>query len=574
MRKLVSGCLSAAFAAIAILPALTHAQVVPVSGTPQIGSSNPATAAPPVPRPSTQPCVVQLFNNLAFEDYTPKTFNYAPPSNCPGPWAKVVFTADFTVSAGIQYDRTAAFYLGSATNRANIYYGTTAEPSPTLSPSWHVERDVTDLSALFNSDQIGEANIGNTYNSTYNGIIYASAALEFYPASYRDPAPRVPDMVVPVNGSGGDAGTLNTTSDQITQTLNLPMNVERVYVDVIAQSQIGDEFWYSCVPSNQATDLFTCGNTAFRETEISIDGKPAGVAPVYPWIFTGGFDPYLWFPIPGVQTLDFKPFRVDLTPFAGVLSDGNPHTVAVSVFNANGYFLATANVLVYTDHGSQRVTGGILSNTLSAAPHPAIQDNISYNSSNGQYTGSIDTSSVRNFAISGYINTSHGRVDTTVSENVNFTNNQQFDVNPVLGNIDDQNIQQNTIVDEETVTHGGPLETRTQEQFTYPLNLDYTYAVNSDGSAAQTVNVNQQYLLTTKDHVNGSAVYTSNLTDQVQSKDTLIFNTNGSYGPQNPTSSSTYTFNNSKGACYSRTITSANNVLTGVTNGQGCGKSH
>ena len=43
---------------------------------------------------------------------------------CPGPWAKVVFTADFTVTAGRQFDRTAAFYLG----HASIFYGTTAEP--------------------------------------------------------------------------------------------------------------------------------------------------------------------------------------------------------------------------------------------------------------------------------------------------------------------------------------------------------------------------------------------------------------------------------------------------------------
>ena len=108
---------------------------------PQIGSSNPITAEPPVARPHTHPCVVQLFNNLAFADFTPKVFNYTPPSACPGPWAKVVFTADFTVTAGRQFDRTAAFYLG----HASIYYGTTAEPRKTLSPSWHVERDVTDL---------------------------------------------------------------------------------------------------------------------------------------------------------------------------------------------------------------------------------------------------------------------------------------------------------------------------------------------------------------------------------------------------------------------------------------------
>ncbi len=194
----------------------------------------------------------------------------------------------------------------------------------------------------------------------------------------RDGAPPVPDIVVPVNGSGGDAGTLNDTSSQITQTLNLPTNVERVYLDVIAQSQSNDEFWYFCVPNDQAANLESCGNTAFRETEITIDGQPAGVAPIYPWIFTGGIDPYLWEPIPGVQTLDFKPYRVDLTPFAGILSDGAPHTVGISVFNADSYFLATANVLVYQDHGKASVKGAILGNTLSAAPTPVVTENISY----------------------------------------------------------------------------------------------------------------------------------------------------------------------------------------------------
>ena len=70
------------------------AQVVIVPTTPQIGSSNPITAEPPVPRPPTKPCVVQLFQNLAFADFTLKSFTYTPPSACPGPWAKVVFTAD------------------------------------------------------------------------------------------------------------------------------------------------------------------------------------------------------------------------------------------------------------------------------------------------------------------------------------------------------------------------------------------------------------------------------------------------------------------------------------------------
>src|ERR1700712_529167 len=88
------------------------AQVIVTHG-PQIGSSNPITADPPVERPHTQPCTVQLFTNQAFADYSIKDFSYAPPSSCHGPWAKVVFSADFTVTAGRQFDRTAQFLIGN-----------------------------------------------------------------------------------------------------------------------------------------------------------------------------------------------------------------------------------------------------------------------------------------------------------------------------------------------------------------------------------------------------------------------------------------------------------------------------
>ena len=114
---------------------------------------------------------------------------------------------------------------------------------------------------------------------------------------------------------------------------------------------------------------------AFREAEVTIDGAPAGVAPVYPWIFTGGIDPFLWRPIPGVHTLNFEPYRVDLTPFAGVLSNGQQHTVAVNVYNADQYFSATATLLLYQDTGSIQVTGAVTTNTI-GQPDPVITENI------------------------------------------------------------------------------------------------------------------------------------------------------------------------------------------------------
>jgi hypothetical protein len=514
---------------------------------------------------------VPLFQEQAFADFNLKSFSYTPPSDCPGPWAKVVFTADFTVSEGRQFDRTAAFYLG----HASIYYGTTAEPRATLSPSWHVERDVTDLTAIFKSPQTGEANIGNfvgvSGGVTFNGIIYANAALEFYPASHEDGAPRVPDIVVPVNGTGSDAGTLNTTTDRITQTLNLPANVERVVLDVIAQSQSNDEFWYFCVPNDQTSNLQSCGNTAFRETEVFIDGQPAGVAPVYPWIYTGGIDPFLWEPIPGIQTLNFKPYRVDLTPFAGLLSDGNSHTVSVGVFNANSFFLATANLLAFTDHNRQQVTGGIISNTLSAAPTPIVTEKISANPA-GNFTGSVSVASNRNFAIRGYVNTSHGRVETTVEQTVAFLSNQQFNVGATT---DIQNAQQTSTLDSITTTRDGFFVNTTEQHFSYPLTIDFSFLVNSDGSLTQATTVNQKDLISESKSLNGFKFYESNLSNQLSSTDTLPFNSSGALlGPTGSKTTQTYSANDSLGHCFSRTLTASAQVLTSVEDGNDCKSNH
>ncbi len=323
---------------------------------PALGSENDAVADPLIPPPLTTPCTVTLFDNQEFADYNAKPFTYAPPANCPGPWQKVVLSADYSVTMGIQYDRTAEIWLGGAI----VYFGTTAEPTPTLGPSWHIERDLTDYGALFATAQTGHADLGNTVNSTYTGILYGTATLTFYPlAPTVFDHPARPDEVLPLSASlTAGTTTLNTTTDMLTATFTLPTNIERAFLDVFAQSQSNDEFWYTCVPDDVATELESCGGSGFREAEVSVDGQPAGVAPIYPWIYTGGLDPYLWSPIPGVQTLSFEPYRVDLTPFAGTLDDGNPHTIAVSVFNADSYFSAAANLLLYLDHGSAQVTGG------------------------------------------------------------------------------------------------------------------------------------------------------------------------------------------------------------------------
>ena len=553
--------------AVFLFPAVSaSAQVVPAPSTPQIGSSNTVSADPPVPRPNTKPCTVQLFQNLEFADFNTKNFNYTPPADCPGPWSKVVFTADFTVTAGRQFDRTAQFYLGGA----NIFFGTTAEPRAALSPSWHVESDLTDLSAIFKTAQAGTAILGNFVGVSdgvdYTGIIFANAALEFYPASFRDPAPRVPDVVIGMPGNGG-ATALNTTTDQLSQTITFPTNVESAYLDVISQSQSNDEFWYFCVPNDIANTVQECGNTGFRETEVSIDGQPAGVAPVYPWVYTGGDDVDLWYPIPGVQTLNFKPYRVDLTPFAGLLSNGQPHTVAVSVFNADSNFSDTATLLLFTDHHAKKVSGGILSNNLAAEPSPVITEKIT-TGTGGSYSGPVLVTSARNFSITGYVNTSHGRVETTINQKMNFSSNQNL-VNNATTFIED--LTQATTVHAQTITRNGFLVSNKEQDFSYPFTFNINETTNADGTIQLQTTADQKYLVKETTNEGGWPVFQSQTSNHVATQDTEQINAAGTaLLSSTQKSSQTYDTNNSLGYCYSDTLTSANLKLTADTKGKGC----
>jgi len=546
-----------------------EAQVVLAPSAPQVGSSNTVSADPPVPRPRTTPCTVQLFQNLEFADFNIKPFSYTPPRGCPGPWAKVVFTADFTVTAGRQFDRTAKFFLGGV----NIYFGTTAEPRASLSPSWHVESDVTDLSALFRSAQNGFANIGNfvgvSAGVTYTGIIFANAQLEFYPATAPrgDRATRAPDVVIGLQGDG-DGTTLNTTGSQLTKTLTLPTNVESAYLDVIAQSQSSDEFWYLCVPDELAAALQSCGSTGFRETEVSIDGQPAGVAPVYPWIYTGGIDPFLWEPIPGVQTLNFKPYRVDLTPFAGLLSDGEHHTVALNVFNANNYFIATATLLLHTDPGAARVVGSVVRNELAAWPSPKVTKNVTIGS-NADANGSVIVASERQYEITGYVKTSHGIVETTVRQSLSFENSQNFTINATTYI---QDLAQSTTVNSKTITRGIFSVTEDDRKLSYPLTIHFGQTTNSDGSLSVNTIAKQSYLAEDVRRFDGFTLSAEETSNNVSSADTLSFNSAGARTGNTGSSSQDYFTKDSRGRCYSRTLTSVNSVLTGSKDGGRCSR--
>ncbi len=529
----------------------------------KLGSGNTAFADPTVPRPHTTPCKVTLYQQLKFADFTPKSFTYAPPAACPGPWAKVILEANFSINQGRQFDRTANIWIGPT----NIYFGTTSEPSHTVARHWHVERDLTDYSSIFTVTQTGTVDLFNVVNQTYTGILHGSADVLFYPLAQGQTPPRTADQVIAFSG-GPTGGTvaLNTTTDLLEQTVTLPTNITNLYFDVFSQSQSNDEFWYTCVPNDVAGELQSCPGTSFRESEVTIDGTPAGVAPVYPWIYTGGIDPYLWRPIPGVQTMNFQPYRVNLTPFAAMLDDGQPHTIALSVYNANGYFSATASLLLYQDPNSTQVSGAVTENTLSA-PAPSIVENL-HTAKNGNIQGTVTTKSGHNFVVSGYVNTSTGPVTTTLSQDVNFSNVQHF---KIFSTEYQQDIKQGTAIKSVVATKNASGNTVDTVNQTWPMNMDITLPFNPDGSFSQATVIDQYYEKDEQVRLNGQATFFSLVQNRVTPTDTLNFDSGGNFtGNTNQTSMQNYFASDSTGYCYSRIITADTGLLTSVTDGTGC----
>jgi Peptide N-acetyl-beta-D-glucosaminyl asparaginase amidase A len=556
-RRLLSALLSAA-----LFVCCTSFNTFAQSTNRQIGSPIEVTADPLVQRPHEQPCVVPLFANFTFAFFsdTAKTFQFAPPADCTGPFKKVVLEINFSENAGVQFDRTASMYI----NNTNIYFGTTPEPLQTDTNTWHVERDITDYSSLLTIPQTGTMVLQNCttdcpppFNTELNGVFTVSADLEFYPEKKHDTPVVTPDQVLPliqINSSGGInlPANVSTPTDQYSTAFTLPSNVEALYLDVVSQSQSADEQWFACFPNDLASinDLFGCGNTDFRETEITIDGTPAGLAPVSPWVYTG-FLPDQWFPTPGLQTLDFVPYRVNLTPFASVFNDGNPHTVALSIFNTVGFFSETANLLVFLDHGSTHVTGAVTKNNLTG-PSPVVGEHLRGTST---VKGTIDVRNNRNFTIAGFVNTSHGKVVTSIFGQQKFFSSSKIDFDTVNFTVLNQTTTVNNSVDTTTTVINNGNRTVTTDTFNFPIVVDVKFPVSS-APFGLTVDTTQNYQATDQVMSNGLLTWFSSTTNAVNGSDV---------SPD--TSSQTYTSFDSTGNFYNCSITSSSALLKTVSHG-------
>lgn len=540
----------------------------------QANSTGVTTVAPDIPVPAGEPCVVNLFQNVALyeqipgSDLPPTPYAYAPPVGCRGPWAKVVLKVDLQDAGD---DPTQAYIRLAG---IQIFQG--SMPSYGYrSNTWHVERDVTDLASLLTQAHTGQVALlpeQTIWENMATDQATLSAQLLFYRASSSAPAQKTPDAlfrVVPEHN-----------------TVSLPHNIVRAYLDVYNQ----EPWWYTCVTDKEGYAFYSaaamgaqakfainapdqgCGGGSFAEIEVRIDGTPAGVAPVFPLLprALSWPGPNLDAPEQPSQRVDYVPYRVDLTPFAAILNEAGPHTISLSR-------PADAYLLVYQDKQSARVSGAVTLNTLAgSANSPTVTDTI--HQTGDTASGHISTRLDRDFQITGFVNTSHGRLETTVHQVSHFKNYQAF----YLDGLQFPNYryyQQHLWLTSQTQQHshrtrGSVVLNDDTLTASYPLELRWDASGDTDtgdgfetGPSETRVRVTQHRNLDAAHLKGGFGRYTS------QVRDGFVFSR--TYYPFSGESGTwkgqaQYQFTDNRGSCYQSALTTLNGAIASETSGACC----
>ncbi|MER5215552.1 peptide-N4-asparagine amidase [Streptomyces sp. NPDC002838] len=491
---------------------------------------DPITAAPPVTKPTGHSCQVALAE-AQFRDFTPYKGTYTPPEGCGDRWSKVVLRLDGKVK-GRQFDRLGYLHVGGV----EIFRTSTPQPSPD-GIEWSVEKDVTRYSDTFRGSRDVEMLIGNVVDDTYTGIIDVKVTLTFYlgkPAAHPGKPATTPDRVLTLGGRS---------------TLTTPRNSERIVAEVYATGSGGgcEEYWYLTVPDAAPYSCQADGGP-YREVQIKVDGQIAGIAAPFPTVWTGGWsNPFLWYVVPGPRAFDIKPIEYDLTPFAGILNDGRPHRVEVSVVGVpegQSGWSAPVNVLVWQDAKSAHVGGQL-----------TVHQNGDLANSSTYTPGSehrVDTEGHHRLTVAGYVDTSHGRVTTTLSRALRNTSVHRWTDGEDVDALDA------TWTDEESVTvdgRGPARTTRTQRTYT----MDGTTTLGAADRLRTVLTLGDRAAVV--ESRGGRRTAWSRLDDTYSGDATYTVNVPRDQRHAVGTTSERYRIRGSAG-CYDRSLTTVQGVLT------------
>ncbi|TGJ85445.1 hypothetical protein E0Z10_g3297 [Xylaria hypoxylon] len=449
-------------------------------------------ATPPRSDLSTPTCRQHVFTHEFGNSYgSPYVGYYIPPSDCV--YTTTIFNLS-VVSRGRQYDRLATLWLGDV----EVWRTSTAMPTQT-GIHWSFQKDMTIWDTLLRSQdsqkiifELNNVIDGDRYTGFFNATLEALYFDDVYESKGGlHPAEHI--YAISTHSSSRNTTSLfSLPGDSGAVNLTLPQNAKTVVVSIMASGNAAEEFWFTNVPTEYINTFpgnegWLYGYSPFREVQLLIDNQLAGVSWPFPILFTGGVNPGAWRPIVGIDAYELPSFEIDVTPWLGLLTDGESHSFALRVV---GYVTSaedgigpvgenwwvSGSVFVWIDEAGEQTT---VENFKNDIPSPLFdfQPTLgTYTAENGTVTNTsfyYTLTATRSLKVSSKITTGGQSRLVSWSQNVSYSNIQ---------NMTDFAFNQSLAM----VSSGSHSSSASNivSSYIYPMNLFSAYKVQSEGATS------------------------------------------------------------------------------------------
>ncbi|KAI1816641.1 peptide N-acetyl-beta-D-glucosaminyl asparaginase amidase A-domain-containing protein [Poronia punctata] len=440
----------------------------------------------------TPKCHQTLFTHSFSNSYgSPYIGIYTPPPPEKCTYDTTIFNLSI-VSQGRQYDRLATLWLDDV----EIWRTSTAMPTQE-GITWSFQKDVTIWDVLLR-DQKKKRKIIFELNNVvdgdrYTGIFNVTLEALYFSDGYGGLTPA--DMIYPLStqsASSNKTSLFSLPGDDAAVDIVLPRNAKTAVVSVMASGNAEEEFWFTNVPTGYigtfpGNEGWLYGYSPFREVQLRIDGELAGVSWPFPILFTGGVDPGAWRPVVGIDAFELPSFEIDVTPWLGILTDGEAHRFELGVVGYDGLaddgigtvgenWWVSGSVFVWVDGESEQTTAKGLEID---APSPLFhfQPTLgTFTTDNGSVTNTsfyFSLNATRSLKISSIITTGGKDRQVAWEQDVFYSNIQ---------NMTDYAFNQSLAM----VSSGSYSSSASNivSTYTYPMNLFSAYKVQSEGATS------------------------------------------------------------------------------------------
>ncbi|CZT40840.1 uncharacterized protein RSE6_00504 [Rhynchosporium secalis] len=382
-------------------------------------------------------------------------------------------------SAGINYDRLGLLYLTDV----EVWRTTTGMPVRT-GIFYNVLKDMTAFNALLRTEQKVIMQLDNIYDEVFTGNFNITVTALYYDDHDTfTPA----DTILPISAelsSSNKSSVISLPDGNASVAINFPRNVERAVVSIIASGNGAEEFWFTNVPT-EYEDTFNntaiYGYSSFREVQLLIDGVLAGAIWPFPTVFTGGISPGLWVPIVGVDAYDLPNFEIDISPWLGLLCDGETHTFELKVmgYDSNAVlgtvgsnWWVSGSIFLWLDDSGNQTSGSIIE---SRTPIPVFEfSHIISTAMELNSTLWVELLAKRDLSHTSTITTSSGSRNYTWSQSLHYINIQNFTAkgrNETFYQLTNGTSTFSSLADDEALI---------VNSFSYPLSFSQDYIVPVD----------------------------------------------------------------------------------------------